>query len=306
MSAAAHRERGRRHLRLGQVRPAVDALCAALALEPDDAFTHALLAHALLRMQRVESASMEVERALAGDPTMPFVLLVLGEVRQAQRRWGDAEAAYRAGLGFAPDDEHLHAALARLLMNMGKNNAALPVLEEARALAPESAYLHALLATCLLDVGRPAEAEAVVREALALEPEDSDALVVMGRIHLLRKEPDQAWDCAVHVLRANPDDRDALFVLTGVQAARSPFLGLWWKLDSALVRLGPGRLVVVLAAGVIYQLIRLLAEDFGPPGLDQVVVLLWLILCGYMIAGPMIFRRRLLEAIRPVGLDPRY
>lgn len=83
-----------------------------------------------------------------------------------------AAAHFRAGLGFAPNDIPMNAALGDLLLRAGKFEAALPYLAKTCELQPKLAQVRALYARALKQAGRLEEAAESFRMLLTLVPGD--------------------------------------------------------------------------------------------------------------------------------------
>jgi tetratricopeptide (TPR) repeat protein len=301
-TAQAARMRGLFHLRTGRPGNAVDAFCESLALEPDDASTHAWLAIALLGAKRLTAARIEAELAVGMAADAPLPLYALGRVRLGERRYKDAEETFRALLAVEPDDPANHRALAEVHVARHRWDDALAMLEQARALDPDSPDTLGDIAEVHWQRGRPAEAEVAARAALEANPEHADALVVMGWLLLRRGEVAEAREHAITVLRVQPSHGGATLLLVGVKARGSWVLGVWWRYNMWMVGLGPRAITVMLVGFASYRMVSLLAEDFGPAGLADVIQILWLAFVAYTWFGPALFRRTLEKELAPVGL----
>jgi hypothetical protein len=151
-----------------------------------------------------------------------------------------------------------------------------------------------------------AEAEAAATEALGLHAENADALVVMGHVLLTRGQTDDAREHALAVLRHRPNHEGALTLLVAVKASRSWALGLWWRYNTWLLKLGERVTTVLLVAFAAYRFTVLLAHDFAPQGTDGLVQLAWLCFCAYTWFGPAYFKSKLDAEIRPATLRPDF
>ncbi len=290
------------YLRSGRPQAAVDAFSEVLALDPDDADTHAWLALALLQTKRLHAARIEAELAVGirADGAVP--LYVLGHVRLAERRWKEAEEVFLRLLEVEPDDAENHRGLAQVHLAQGRKDAALEALHRARGLAPDSPHVLADIAEVHWAAGRIDEAEAAATEALGLHAEHADALVVMGHVLLTRGRPDDAREHALAVLRHRPNHAGALGLLVGVKASTSWALGLWWRYNTWLLKMGERVTAVLLVAFALYRFTFLLVRDFAPAGTDDLVQFAWLGFCAYTWFGPSYFRRKLEAELEPATL----
>jgi tetratricopeptide (TPR) repeat protein len=294
------------YLRSGRPRAAVDAFAEVLSVDPDDADAHAWLALALLQSRRLHAARIEAELAVAIRADGPVPLYVLGHVRLAERKWKDAEEVFRRLLEVEPNDAENHRGLAQVFLAQGRKDAALEALERARALAPDSPHVLADIAELHFAAGRIDDAETAAKEALGLHAENADALVVMGHVLLSRGKTDEAREHALTVLRHRPDHPGALGLLVGVKASTSWALGLWWRYNTWLVKLGERVTTVLLVAFAVYQFTLLAVRDFAPAGTDRLVEVAWLCICAYTWFGPPWFRRKLQAEIEPATLRPDF
>jgi hypothetical protein len=123
---------------------------------------------------------------------------------------------------------------------------------------------------------------------------------------LLRGRVDEAHDHAAWALRRNPSSTQALTLLAAVKARQSPLLGLWYRYEAAMARLGSaGSILVALAAFALVQGAReVLDQDH--PSTAAILELAWLLVVGYTWMGPALFRRRLAQEIRDIRLRPEF
>lgn len=301
-TAAAASARGLFHLRTGRPIEAVESFCESLALDPDDAPTHAWLAIALLSAKRLTAARIEAELAVGIAASEALPLYALGQVRLAERRYREAEETFRALLAVEPDDPANHRALAEVHVARHRWDDALATLEQARALEPDSPYTLGDIAELHWRRGRFPEAETAARAALEAAPEHPGALVIMGWLLLRRGQVAEAREHAVAVLRAEPMHAGATALLVGVKARGSRLLGLWWRYNTWLVGLGPRAITAMLVGFAGYQLGSMFAQDFGPEGLADAMQLLWLGFVAYTWFGPTMFQRTLEKELAPAEL----
>lgn len=293
-------------MRSGRVHAAVDAYCAALALEPEDADTHALLSMALLAARRLRTARIEAELAVGNGPESPLPLFALARVRTAERRWREAEALFDRLLGIEPEDPQNHLAYAQCLLAQDRRADARRILERARADHPVHTGVGAEFAELELLEGNLGEAERLAREVLAVAPENDSARVVMGHILLRRGDVDAAYEHAVEVLRSDPSGHGALVLLVSVKARRSWALGLWWRYNTWMVTLGDNAYVVLLVAFAVYRFAALAIGDLFGDGPRDLVEVVWLIFALATWFGPALFRRELAKELEPVTLKREF
>lgn len=150
---------------------ALEEARTAIGLAPDDAFPHYAEAHVHLEAQRWEPAQRSAEEAIRIDPDDPGHYTVLAASHLGRRRWREAlEAADQA---LAIDPTHTGAANLRstALVYLGRKDEAGATLHGALARDPENSHTHANQGWALLHRGDRAAALRHFREALRLDPE---------------------------------------------------------------------------------------------------------------------------------------
>jgi hypothetical protein len=120
-------------------------------------------------------AELHLRRAIALRPQMAVAYYNLGIALQAQRRYAEAEAAYREYTRRAPNVPEGAAALGLLLLAQGRSDEALPILRRAVELSPGNSSVPARIkaaldghAAALARAGRADEAAVPRREAAAI------------------------------------------------------------------------------------------------------------------------------------------
>jgi predicted TPR repeat methyltransferase len=121
----------------------------------------------------LEHAAQAFERALALDPRFARALYQLGNVRQDQERWAEAEGCFRASLALAPGHAEAHNNLGVVLQMLGRRREAEASYALAAALKPALVHPYMNLGRMLDETGRRAEAIAWLRRgsAQSAEPE---------------------------------------------------------------------------------------------------------------------------------------
>ncbi|CAB4947319.1 unannotated protein [freshwater metagenome] len=125
-------------------------------------------------------------------------------------RHADAEALLRRALATDPEDAGLQAALAHVLLALGRSTEALEHAERTIALAPEVGYGHALRSIALgTDLRRRREAVDAAREAVRLDPEDPSCHQILAVACLRSRWWPEALDAADRAIALDPEDADA-------------------------------------------------------------------------------------------------
>ena len=89
-----------------------------------------------LRNGMPAQATVALEKAKRREPQSRSIREALGIAYFRLRRWGEAEAEFRALVELSPSDDYAHYALARTLVNQGRRKEATPHIKLARSLSP--------------------------------------------------------------------------------------------------------------------------------------------------------------------------
>ena len=116
-----------------------------------------------------------------------------------------AERAARAALGKEGDTRFASAALAEVHMRRGESDAAVAVLEAARARLPQVKWYALTLADVLEEAGRVADAEALLDEALSDDELHRHALKRLSRLALERGDRERARRLFAELVALEPD-----------------------------------------------------------------------------------------------------
>ena len=259
-----HWQRLDQHLSIGHTDAAIGTLKELLALDPELGEAHAVLALCLLDKRRLQAAVHEAGLGLTLAPDEPLVRHAAAEVSIARRDFKEAESQLEMLLAMAPDVARYHLTQARLYDLTKRAPRRLAALEHAQTLAPDDADVLAALSDYHLDANDLSLAYTLAYSALQQNPENTDALVAMGRVLLRRGEIEDARAHALQALRIDSADPTALHLLTMIKARTSPIIGLWWRYNSWMARLGPTRAILVLvAAFILYRIATIASIDGG-------------------------------------------
>ena len=287
----------------GNLAGATRHLQRCLALDPEQARVHALLAVVLLRSHRKVAAEHEARAALALDPDEPLALYALAEVHRAAHRLPEARVVLERLLSLEPEDPDNAVALANLEWQADNRRAAIGVLETARAAHPEAVRVSASLSRCLRLQGQRDDAEAEARRGLAQHPQSGDLLIEMGHLLLDQGQTEEARQHAVAVLQVDPSHTGALHLIAAVKARQSWLLGPWWRAMIWLQAQGSGRaIVVLLVAYVLFRVALQATADLGLVGAQSVVSVVWLVAVAWTWLGPAVFSRMVAREVDPVSL----
>ena len=92
-----------------------------------------------LRNGMPAQATVALEKAKRREPRSRSIREALGIAYFRLRRWGEAEAEFRALVELSPADDYAHYALARTLVKQGRRKEATPHIKLAHSLRPRRA-----------------------------------------------------------------------------------------------------------------------------------------------------------------------
>ena len=143
----------------------------AITLAPDDAFPHYAEAHVHIEAERWDEARRAAEEAIRIDPDDPGHYVVLSAAHLGRRRWQEALQAADEALEIDPTHTGALNLRASALVHLGRKDEAGATLQGALARDPENSHTHANQGWALLHRGDRAAALGHFREALRLDPQ---------------------------------------------------------------------------------------------------------------------------------------
>lgn len=296
-------ERAARLVDLGHHAAAIALLRRVLAIDPEHAIGHLLLAQCLLATKRIHAARHEAGLALALAPELPDAHVVMASCALAFQKLGAARHHAEQALALEPETPGALLVLAHVADRTQQHAERERLLTRARDIDPENTTVIVAQAQARFDQRDFEGAAGLVGEALALDPESVDAHVMAGRLALVQGDTAIAREHALGALQAAPGDAGALALLTAVKARQSPLLGLWWRLMTWIGIGGILRATALLLG--LYVLYRLTEITLDLQGYDQArnwVHLGWLGLVVYTWVAPSLFARALKKELEGVKL----
>jgi len=153
--------------------------------------------------QRAEQLLVE---AIESEPSQSMAHAVMGQLRKAQDRQGEAQVELQTAVALDPNNAYALARLGHTLMFTGQPEPCIPYVEKAIRLNPRETLNNVLLGKCLLLAGHdPEEALGYFRKAQASNPgvwyiylKLAGTLGLMGRL-------DEARTAAAEMVRLKPE-----------------------------------------------------------------------------------------------------
>jgi tetratricopeptide (TPR) repeat protein len=182
----------------------VDGLMAASKDEANDTLA---AAEFYQRGKNLDRARELLTSVATKDPTSLRAFFGLGAVLERQKRYDEAEEAFRKALALSPDSAITLNYLG--YMNADRNTKveeALSLIKRALADDPENGSYLDSLAWALHRLGRNAEAETAIRKAIASQEKNAVVIAHMGFILAETGDRDEALRCLRLALEAEDGD----------------------------------------------------------------------------------------------------
>ena len=187
----------------------------ALAASPADSEFLFARASTLLAWGRLHEARAAYAQIVAMGAARPGIRLQLGWLHLGAGAAAAAEASMREEIAADPASTDAHAALAIVLRESGRLDAAVAACAAALGVAPDHFVARTCLGECRILQGDPVAAEAELRRAVAIDPKSARAWKTLGvalRPQDRQAEALAAFETAERLGRETGDD-DGFFIL---------------------------------------------------------------------------------------------
>ena len=161
----------------------LDTYHEILLLNAESAEADMLAGEAMDEMKDHAGAIQQFRAAVKADPKFPNVHFGLGYLLWSQSQYEEAAQEFQAELVNVPDDVQAIAYLADSQMQLGKAEAALPLVEKAIQLAPDMELPHLDLGILNADAGHREDALSQFKIATKLNPADVNAHWRLARLY---------------------------------------------------------------------------------------------------------------------------
>jgi len=158
-SAEGHLLMGMAYLAQQNYREARTELQRATELNPQLPTVHAMYGRSLLGVGEQALAEQEFRKELDLNINDFEANLQLGNIRKSTQKFDEAEAYLERAVSIRPKDVTARKLLASLLLQTGKTEDALKILEDLEKDAPDLVEIHVQLATAYNRLKRPEDAE---------------------------------------------------------------------------------------------------------------------------------------------------
>ncbi|MEW6101973.1 MAG: tetratricopeptide repeat protein [Candidatus Omnitrophota bacterium] len=196
-SAVVHLNLASGYIRNNETENAIKELNLAAGLDPAAIEPHAILALLYTSLDKVDLATSEYQIALENasklHPKDIEIYQSLAAVYMQQKKFKEAEAAYRLILELSPDNAEAHFYLANVYHETANYPSA--VKEAKKAIELKADYHEALnfLGYLYADEGKNlSQAEAMIRKALEFEPENGAYIDSLGWLYFKKEKYQEA------------------------------------------------------------------------------------------------------------------
>lgn len=269
---------GERLFQQGRHGEAAQAYRRALAEQPQDAHSHAMLALALGSEKQLDEAADAAQEALRLDPELALAHYAQGMVALIDGKLDQAAGAAKDAIRLSPTTAEYYRLLALVQMSRRELAEALASIESALAQDPEQSDCLNLRSQILLRMNRRGEASQTSAESLASNPDDADSQANAGWTALHNNDTKRALGHFKEALRLEPGHAWAKSGLAEALKARNPLYRLLLGFVLWMARLDPRvRIGVIVGGYLAYRFGRGIAET--NPGIEP---FLWPLLVAYL------------------------
>jgi tetratricopeptide (TPR) repeat protein len=228
---------------------AEEQLRQALAVEPDDAHAHALLALCLAHREKFDEATTEARQAIHHAPDFDFAHYAHASVLHDRNDLGAAQRAIEEALRLAPEDADYWALLSQIRLDQRQWAPALEAAETGLRFVPDHVACTNLRAIALVKLGRKSEAGATIDAALARNPQDAVTHANQGWTLLEQNQPAKALEHFRESLRLDPTNEWARSGIVEALKARNVIYGAMLRYFLWISKLPAGAQWAVILGG---------------------------------------------------------
>ena len=142
-------------------------------------------------------------------PQIPEPYWYLGSEELADKRYGEAEAAFARAIELLPERAWPHLGLGKALQRQGQHLEALPHFRKAAEFTPGDPEVHLGLGRSLRDSGQTEAAERALQEAIRLRAHYAEAIHELGSLHARGRQFQKAEPLYRKALAIEPAHRAA-------------------------------------------------------------------------------------------------
>ncbi len=231
-TASQYLEAAQAHESRGESGAALEALRAAAAVVPGDAFYQRQLGLGYLHLGRYAEAASTLERALELEPHYADVYRDLAAVFEAQEMKSAAIGWLERGTRQVPGYEPLHRDLVELQLGQDRPDEALRILEAAVERWPNALWAHFRLAQLYQQLKLFDKARSALETVLGIEPGIAEAHALLGNVLYEQQAYGDAAEAYRRAIALNPRDHGSynnlawLYAIQGIRLKEAQRLSL--------------------------------------------------------------------------------
>lgn len=258
-----HYEKAIHLFRISRQVEAEKELRTALAEDPNDSVSRALLGLCLSLQGRPEEGIKEAEAAVHRAPNDPYCHFLRAQVLYNARRFPEALGATHEALRLNPHNADYFNILSLIHYAQSEWTKALEAAEMGLREDSEHVDCHIAKSKALTKLDRSQEAVSNVASAIRLEPERAETHAAQGWAYLEQNKTTEAMQCFREALRIEPNMEWARLGILHAMKARNPVYGLflryllWMSKKKEKFQWG-----FVLGAYLLVQMVRIAGEHY--------------------------------------------
>jgi serine/threonine protein kinase/Tfp pilus assembly protein PilF len=195
---------------------------SAIELDPNLVDAHLGLASFYRQTGDDDSASREMSKALALDPSDAHTLTYQGDFYAAANQWDKAEETFHRVLELRPNYWLAHNEWGAVLQDQGRYPEALMEFRSASLLVPGNAFALRNVGSVYLRLGKLPEALESLNASYKRNPDDTAAISLAEAFRLQQRYP-EAIDYAERAVKINPNEPSQWLELGDVYSAAGRF-----------------------------------------------------------------------------------
>ncbi len=159
-----------------------ECFARAYGVAADSAAAHLLAAQMMIRVEQEAMAEAELKQALAKDPKLPQVHLLLGQQALFRGRLEEALTLTRQELDVNPGNAMAWAQLGDAYSRQQRWDEATAALQKSIWINPYYSAPYILLGRAYMKKNQPSTAEGMLRRALSYDPNNKSAHYLLGQV----------------------------------------------------------------------------------------------------------------------------
>jgi tetratricopeptide (TPR) repeat protein len=206
----------------GDMNALQDAANQMIRLEPKSPEGYALRALSAMNRNQLDVAERDVARAIAASPQGAFGYVQLGNLKFAQKQYGDAAKAYQDALERNEASTDALRGLMKTYVAEKQPEKAIAAAKAQISKSPNNSGLYDLLGAGLFHFTNDLDgADAALEKSVALDGHNSDAVIQLCQVQAKKGQIDRAIATGEQALKQNPHQPGISILLGDLYVARS-------------------------------------------------------------------------------------